>query len=118
MLAEITIPLEVLARLPPSVLRKLAEAAEIRERAPEQRERRPEQEEKLDDCVRALFVQRKLPGVPPADLQKQAEWRRLFVAAVTECHRRYTTGQYRAVAPGVAGAMVAVTQKGVARRRL
>lgn len=109
--AEITIPLEVLARLPPSVLRQLAEAAEIRER-------RPEQEEKLDDCVKALFLQRKLPGAPPDDLQKAAEWRRMFVAAIGECHRRYTMGQHRAVTPGMAGAMVAVTQRGVARRRL
>jgi hypothetical protein len=109
--AEITIPLEVLARLPPRVLRQLAEAAEIRERAPGQREQ-------LDDCVKALFLQRKLPGAPPADLQKQAEWRRLFVAAVGECHRRYTMGQYRAVTPGAPGAMVPITKKGVARKQL
>jgi hypothetical protein len=108
---EVTIPLEVLARLPPRVLRQLAEAAEMRERG-------PEPAEKLDDCVKALFLQRKLPGAPPADVGKAAEWRRLFVAAVGECHRRYTTGQYRAVTPGVAGAMVAVTQRGVARRQL
>ena len=108
--AEITIPLEVLARLPPRVLRQLAEAAEIRER------RREQLTPDFTDCVKALFVQQKLPPEPPPDGEKQAEWRRVFVAAIGECYRRRLMGQHRAAAAGVPGLLVAVTKKGTARR--
>jgi len=111
MAAELVIPLEVLARLPSKVLRQLAEAARIQEEAKEAYQ--PD----FTDCIRALFQQRGLPPAPPHDGQKEAEWRRLFVAAVTECHQRRTMGQLPARKPGVPGALVAVTKRGEPRRR-
>lgn len=109
MAAELTIPLEVLARLPSKVLRQIAEAAEFRERTA------PAPTPDFAECVKALFHQRKLPPTPPPDGQKQTEWRRLFVAAVGECYQRRMMGQYRAVKAGVAGALVPVTKRGSPR---
>ena len=109
-MAEITLPIEVLARLPPRVLRQIAEVAERRAQGPEPR---PD----FSECVKALFTRERLPLGPPPDGEKQAEWRRAFVAAVGECYERWIMGQQRALAAGVAGALVATTRRGTPRRR-
>lgn len=109
-MTEVTIPIEMLARLPPRLLRRIAEAGE-------RREREPEPPLDLNDCVKALFRQQKLPPAPPPNLRDQANWRRAFVAAVEECYDRRRMGQYRAVTKGVPGALVPVTAKGTARVR-
>ena len=109
MAEELLVPLSMLAKLPPKTLRHLAGVAE-QERGP-----RPEPPS-LEDCVKVILRQHKLSETAPAENgQKQLDWRRAYVAAVGDCHRRRTTGQQRAVVPGIPGALVATTKAGMPR---